>query len=204
MRRSVFASLLLIGFFALIFVLKTWRQWRSTGDTGFRGISGRPGSVEWLGGVLFVVGLLCAVAATLTELCGFSTLLVERVPFWMDVLAFSSFFVGMVGTVWAQLAMGASWRIGVSVNERTQLIEKGPFRWVRNPIFSFILLTAVGLVLYLPNLFAITAMLSLILAVELQVRFSEEPYLRKMHGDAYVDYCRRVGRFLPRFGRKRD
>ena len=33
------------------------------------------------------------------------------------------------------------------------------------------------------------------------MRFVEEPYLRRAHGEAYRAYAARVGRFLPRIGR---
>jgi protein-S-isoprenylcysteine O-methyltransferase Ste14 len=37
-------------------------------------------------------------------------------------------------------------------------------------------------------------------ALELQVRYVEEPYLLRAHGDAYRAYASRVGRFVPGVG----
>jgi protein-S-isoprenylcysteine O-methyltransferase Ste14 len=121
----------------------------------------------------------------------------------MDAVAGCLVALGIAGTSWAQAAMGSSWRIGVRQDERTELVDRGPFRWVRNPIFSFMLLTAAGLALFLPNLLSLGAFVGPALAVELQVRFAEEPYLRRTHGDSYDAYCRRVGRFVPGLGRHR-
>ncbi|PYG00281.1 hypothetical protein SAMN05216184_104223 [Georgenia satyanarayanai] len=45
------------------------------------------------------------------------------------------------------------------------------------------------------------ALLCLLLAVEIQVRLVEEPYLIRAHGHAYASYSERVGRFLPGLGR---
>lgn len=53
---------------------------------------------------------------------------------------------------------------------------------VRNPIFSCMLLTATGLVVLLPNVLSVAALACLFAAVELQVRFVEEPYLLHTHG----------------------
>jgi protein-S-isoprenylcysteine O-methyltransferase Ste14 len=39
--------------------------------------------------------------------------------------------------------------------------------------------------------------------VDVQARLVEEPYLRATHGQAYVDYARRTGRFIPAIGRLR-
>ena len=46
-------ALVLYGLYlALAFVLRTALHRRRTGRSGFSGISGAPGSAEWLGGVL--------------------------------------------------------------------------------------------------------------------------------------------------------
>ena len=55
----------------------------------------------------------------------------------------------------AQIAMGASWRIGVDPDERTELVMDGPFAVVRNPIFAAMLPTALGLTLLVPSWVAI-------------------------------------------------
>jgi protein-S-isoprenylcysteine O-methyltransferase Ste14 len=39
-----------------------------------------------------------------------------------------------------------------------------------------------------------------LIALELQVRGVEEPHLARVHGDAYLDYTARVGRFVPWLG----
>jgi hypothetical protein len=57
------------------------------------------------------------------------------------------------------------------------------------------------MVLVFPSACALATFVLLLLAVELQVRFVEEPYLVRVHGDAYTAYSARVGRFLPGIGR---
>jgi hypothetical protein len=42
---------------------------------------------------------------------------------------FVLFFAGLAGTLWAQVAMGASWRIGVDEAESTELVTEGPSPW---------------------------------------------------------------------------
>lgn len=108
---------------------------------------------------------------------------------------------GLVGTLVAQVAMGRSWRIGVDESERTDLVTTGPFAIVRNPIFSAMVPAFLGLALMVPNVVALTGLLALVAAVELQVRFVEEPYLIRTHGERYLDYASRIGRFVPRSGR---
>jgi hypothetical protein len=46
-------------------------------------------------------------------------------------------------------------------------------------------------------------MVLLVVALELQTRLIEEPYLSRIHGEQDADYAARVGRFLPGIGRLR-
>ncbi|KYF78013.1 isoprenylcysteine carboxyl methyltransferase [Sorangium cellulosum] len=199
MSRPLIALVLLLVYFALAFGWRSLRQLRATGSTGFRGISGAPGSMEWTGGVLFVAALVLAVIAPIAELAGWVAPLVEPAAPVVGV-GVAMVVAGVAGTLWSQVAMGESWRIGVDAAERTRLVTRGPFTLVRNPIFSFMTLTAAGMALVVPDAVALASLLALVAAIELQVRFVEEPYLLRTHGDGYADYCARVGRFVPGLG----
>lgn len=99
--------------------------------------------------------------------------------------------------------MGASWRVGVAQGERTALITKGSFAYVRNPTFTTLIVTGTGLMLMVPNILAVASLIALVIAVELQVRIVEEPYLHRTHGSGYCAYCAQAGRFVPGIGRQR-
>lgn len=194
------ALVLFVGYLLIGFVARTWLQWRRTGDGGFRGISGRPGSPEWLAGLSFVVALVAGVLGPVAALSGVSPVgLLDRpaIRFTGAVLA----ILGIVGTLAVQLQMGSSWRIGVDDTERTDLVTSGSFALVRNPIFTVMAITGAGLAAMTPNVVALAGFLVLLLALHLQVRVVEEPYLLRVHGAAYADYAARTGRFLPGLGR---
>jgi len=86
----------------------------------------------------------------------------------------------------------------VDPDVRTALVTDGPFRWVRDPIVDASVATVVGLALIVPNALAAAMLGALLVAHDIQVRLVEEPNLRRVHGDAYLAYARRTGRFLPR------
>lgn len=182
------------------FVLRTWLQWRRAGDSGFRGISGRPGSPEWLAGVAFVVALVAGVLGPVTVLLGLEPLRRLDSP----ALAWAGLALAVVGiaaTLATQLDMGTSWRIGVDEAERTDLVTTGAFAMVRNPIFTAMAITGAGLALMTPNVVAVAGFATLLVALQLQVRVVEEPYLFRTHGPGYAAYAATTGRFLPRLGR---
>lgn len=193
--------LLYLGFLGSAFGLRAVLHRRRTGSAGFRGVSGRPGSAEWWGGVLFVLAVALGLLAPLAQLLTWVTPLALPGGVVGNVLGGVLALAGIIATLLAQGAMGASWRVGVDREERTDLVTGGLFRLARNPIFTAMTATAAGLTLLTPNVIALLGALALLAAIQLQVRIVEEPHLRRMHGQSYVDYGRRVGRFLPGIGR---
>ncbi|MBA2240309.1 MAG: isoprenylcysteine carboxylmethyltransferase family protein [Solirubrobacterales bacterium] len=192
---------LYVLYLGLAFGLRSLLQWRSTGSTGFVGIGGRPGSAEWLAGVLFAVALVLGVAAPVL-------MILDRLePIELldsgaaHVVGVVLAVIGIGLTLYAQSAMGSSWRIGVDPDERTELVTQGPFAVVRNPIFAAMIPTGLGLTLMVPNAVALAGLLALVIALELQVRVVEEPYLLRAQGRSYADYAARTGRFVPGIGK---
>ena len=107
------ALALFILYLALAVGARMALQKRRTGSSGFRGISGRPGSVEWFGRLLFACVLGPGLAAPVLDLAG----VVEPVAALDGRAGHAAGIVlyglGLAGTLDAQSAMGRSWRIGV-------------------------------------------------------------------------------------------
>ena len=188
----------------LAFVGRALLQLRRTGSMGFAGIGGRRGSVEWTGGVLFVAASVLVLAAPVLDLAGALEPIAVLDGSVGHAFGFVLFSVGLAGTLLAQVWMGSSWRVGVDEEEKTELVVRGPFALVRNPIFSAMVPAILGLALLVPNAAAVAGFVALVCALELQVRFVEEPYLLRTHGTDYTAYTSRVGRFVPGIGLSRN
>jgi protein-S-isoprenylcysteine O-methyltransferase Ste14 len=197
---ATIAVALYLSYLVTAFGLRTWLQYRRTGSTGLRGVSGRPGSLEWCGGALFVLALLAGLAGPLLQLADAVDPLepLDVAPVHVAGLVLAG--VGIVATLLAQHAMGTSWRVGVDQQETTALVTTGPFTLARNPIFTAMIGTGTGLTALTPNLVALGGLTALVVAIEIQVRAVEEPYLLRAHGRAYSDYASRTGRFVPGVG----
>lgn len=191
---------ILVFWFVSLFVLRSVWQWWRTGSTGMKGFSGAVGSIEWTAGLVTSLGFVAAPLAPAAALYGWpggGLLLESPVAHLVGALAAG---IGVAGALMAQIEMGDSWRIGVDESERTALVTGGLYRFVRNPIFSFILLSGVGLLLLVPNAYALLALAFTFVGIEIQVRVVEEPYLAAVHGKDYDDYRASAGRFVPGVG----
>lgn len=203
MKATIAADIALV-LFAVFGVLgfgwRSWLQYRRTGSTGFRGTSGRIGSTEWIAGVGFVVALMVAVSAAILQRANVVQPIRILTAVWIQVTGIAVAMIGIAATVYAQLEMGDSWRIGVDEQETTTLVHTGVFGRVRNPIYTAMFTFGLGIALLTPNLVACVGFVLLVTTIELQVRRVEEPYLLRRHGDAYRAYTASVGRFIPGVG----
>jgi protein-S-isoprenylcysteine O-methyltransferase Ste14 len=200
---AAIALALLIVFGLLGFGWRAWLQRRRTGSFGFHGVSGGIGSMEWIAGVGFIVAMAVAGLGPLLQYFAVVAPLSCRYAEWVNVAGIAVAATGIVLTVWAQLQMGDSWRIGVDTSETTPLVDAGVFGLVRNPIYTAMLIFESGIALLAVNLVTIAGCLLVFAALELQVRRVEEPYLLTKHDAAYREYTSRVGRFVPGIGRIR-
>ena len=195
-------ALLVFGLtFTLGFGVRVLVQLRRTGSTGVRILASGAGPLERLAvGILALAALIGALAPAL-QLRG------ELGPIAVldeDALQVAGVVLGLIGCGFvfiAQLEMGDSWRIGVDTQERTTLVTGGLFGFVRNPVYSLVALTYLGLVLMLGSTLIVAGFLVLLVGLQLQVRAVEEPYLSAVHGEEYATYAARVGRFVPGVGR---
>ena len=200
-------ELALIGWIAFAVIALGGRillQLLRTGSTGVSGISGSFRSLEWVGGILFALSLIAGGLAPVLQLEDIVQPIEALDSTAVDVAGIALYAAGLAICVGAQLAMGASWRIGVDESERTELVTDGPFRFVRNPIYSGVIPLVTGLALLAPNPVAIAAFAAMLLSLEIQVRLVEEPHLLRAHDPAYREYASRVGRFVPGVGLLRE
>jgi len=79
-----------------------------------------------------------------------------------------------------------------------RLVVRGPYRFVRNPMYIGGALAFAGAALFYRSLFLLAYFCLFLLAACLFVLFYEEPTLRRSFGTDYETYCHRVHRWWPR------
>jgi protein-S-isoprenylcysteine O-methyltransferase Ste14 len=77
-----------------------------------------------------------------------------------------------------------------------RIVEAGPYRWVRNPMYLGHLIFFAGLALALESWIGAAVLAFHAVWFDRRVR-DDEGRLAKLFGEPYRDYCRRVKRWIP-------
>ena len=93
-----------------------------------------------------------------------------------------------------RIGLGRSFRVGCP-KEETSLRTSGIFRFSRNPMYVGLDTTLLAAALYTLNPVVLVIGIG-IAGVHHRIILAEEECLRKMRGQEYEEYCRRVGRYL--------
>jgi len=116
--------------------------------------------------------------------------------YWL-VAAFAFGAVSLVLIWWAIPALGKQWRVQAGLNADHELIQSGPYRLVRHPIYASMLalFLATGLLLT-PWLRLGIALTIFLIGQETRVH-AEERLLIARFGKQYEDYRKRVWAYVP-------
>lgn len=79
-----------------------------------------------------------------------------------------------------------------------ELVIDGPYRYVRNPVVCTLLSAMFGIAWAMSSTGILLMCLIFVVLAHVQVVRFEEPLLQQRYGQAYVDYCARVPRWIPR------
>jgi len=103
----------------------------------------------------------------------------------------------LAGTLACWKKMGKSWRMGIDPAEKTQLVVTGPYAYLRHPIYALSSLIMLATIATIPSPFMLAIGIFHLSLLQWEAR-REEKHLTALHGQPYVEYCLRVGRFIPR------
>ena len=144
-------------------------------------------------GVLLGYVLIAESGARLPESLG--TVLVPQTPV-SAIVAVLTAVAGLVVMLWARVSLGRNWSAKVVLKERHELIESGPYAYVRHPIYSGLLLLSLGTAVLSGRSGALLGFLVLALVFFLRSR-QEERLLSGHFPDAYPRYRARVKGMIP-------
>lgn len=85
-----------------------------------------------------------------------------------------------------------------------KLATSGIYRIVRNPIYSAFFMVCTGVILIGNNLILLFIPLVCWIYMTIFLKQTEEKWLFHLHGQEYIDYCKRVNRCIPWFPRQKE
>ena len=143
--------------------------------------------------VLMGIATLCAPAAQLLSIAfGWSLMPAGA--------RFTGFLLGLLGDavfLAAVLTMRDSWRAGIPDKDETTLVTDGIYRFSRNPAFLAFDLQYIGVLLMFFHAATLICTVFAMVMLHLQI-LQEERFLTAVFGQPYLDYRRRVFRYLGR------
>jgi protein-S-isoprenylcysteine O-methyltransferase Ste14 len=116
---------------------------------------------------------------------------------WIPPMAVGMFAVGLAVRWWAIVTLGRFFTVDVTIEKDHELVERGPFQWVRHPSYTGVLLAFVGWAITLGNWVAMAVVLVPIFIAFLIRMNVEEEALERALGDQYAAYMRRTKRLIP-------
>jgi protein-S-isoprenylcysteine O-methyltransferase Ste14 len=114
---------------------------------------------------------------------------------WLQGIGFALFLLGLALAVWARLYLGRNWGMPMSEKAEPELVRTGPYRFIRHPIYSGILLALVGTALA-TSLFLLigVALLGTYFAYSAHI---EERNMTRLLPDEYPAYKRSTRMLVP-------
>ena len=121
-----------------------------------------------------------------------------RTPGAVRVLGVVVMWLGLAVRAWAVAALGGAFRTTVEVDAGQAVVTTGPYRWIRHPSYTGLLLVIAGFGLALGSWLSLAACLVLPLPAILRRIRVEEAELDRVLGDAYRTYKTTTKRLIPR------
>lgn len=104
---------------------------------------------------------------------------------------------GMAFRAYAILTLGRYFTRAVRAHVGQTVVQRGPYRYIRHPSYTGLLVALVGVALTLSNWVGLAALL-LCAGAGCAYRIAvEERELRRTLGDEYIAYMRRTRRLIP-------
>jgi protein-S-isoprenylcysteine O-methyltransferase Ste14 len=159
-----------------------------------KGSAARDRGTLWLNVVIITAAVVAA---------GILTGVLQNAAAWqfgsagLSVAGLLVMWAGLAVRIWAIVVLGRSFRMTVEVDTGQKVIDSGPYRWVRHPSYTGVLLLMAGLSLVYGDWPALAILLVLPAGVLIHRIFVEEAVLTEVMGRAYTDYAARTKRLVP-------
>jgi protein-S-isoprenylcysteine O-methyltransferase Ste14 len=156
-----------------------------------RGRVGRDKGSKYVVSVGLYAGFLLGAALRKVDLTFFGN---NSLWLWIGV---AILLVGLGIRIWAVAVLGGSFRLTVETHQGQKVVDSGPYRYVRHPAYSGLLLICLGYGLSLQNWLSLASAVVLPVAALLYRIRVEEQHLISSIGENYNRYKMRTKKLVP-------
>lgn len=103
---------------------------------------------------------------------------------------------GMLFAAWARVFLGGNWSSNVTLKQDHTLVRSGPYRFVRHPIYTGLLVALLGTAIVLGELRCFLGVILALIAWKLK-SITEEAFMVQQFGDQYTRYRMEVKALVP-------
>jgi protein-S-isoprenylcysteine O-methyltransferase Ste14 len=105
--------------------------------------------------------------------------------------------IGIIIRQWSIYVLGRFFSSTVAIQKNQKVVDNGPYRLIRHPSYTGILISLIGFGLALQS-WAATLLIIIIFAVAYGYRIQvEEKTLTSELGDEYIEYSKKTKRLIP-------
>ena len=142
--------------------------------------------------VIGFIGIVAIIAALV-----FRYLNITVAPDVVQYIGLGLIPIGLAVREWAIIKLGHFFTRTVQIKPDHQLITNGPYRWIRHPAYTGMLLIDLGIALALGTWIGGMLTLVLVLGATMYRVFIEEKVLIETFGDVYLDYIKHSWKLFP-------
>lgn len=152
----------------------------------------KAGRTHWrrFAGIRLVIALVLVALVRMRAFRGHAT----RDP-WVAGIGLAVFVLGLSLAIWARVYLGRNWGAPMSEKREPELVTTGPYRWIRNPIYSGLILGMIGTAIAVgPYWLVVVALLG---GYFVYSAFMEQRFMAEQFPDEYPAYKRSTKILVP-------
>lgn len=143
---------------------------------------------------LIPIGLLASVPISVWDRTNW---IASDLPRFLDFIGVFISIVAIVLGLLARQSLGSSYAPRASHNTGSILVLRGPYRWIRHPLYLAAIVWVIGWPLIISSTLGIFVGLCFVLPVIFKRMSAEEEELRQVYGEEYAEYQGRTWRLVP-------
>jgi protein-S-isoprenylcysteine O-methyltransferase Ste14 len=111
-------------------------------------------------------------------------------------IGFILVLVGLSLAFWARITLGTNWSSSVTLKRGHELVQSGPYAYVRHPIYTAFLSMFVGTAVFLGSLGGLLGIFFYFVSFWVKLR-KEEALMTRQFGKNYAEYRKRTRYLIP-------